>query len=991
MNHFSADYSSSPAQTPPRRNKLFLNEPNIASTTPLNPSPRSVFGSSRFGSGKSSNLVGRQTPSTSSKTLHDAPPSQRSNPRSTSRYSRFQNSVASSQYSQYENEDGLEDADEDAVPVQSLMKFSTNSLRQSKQRSFRRSTTSQSALPNKGQPNVVPGLARELGSRAKFASLEDDEELLLNTELFLQQLHNEKEQTMDEDSMRYQIEAQVKDLLNLWRGHSNLGSYITTDIGPPASAPPFDKAYYLATLLLTLHHPGAASIPSLLLRWLNAHHVSYDVLLTAVASTQPNPTANDLFWDAVLALVLRGRLHDAMRLLADADFQYAVSAMDDGEDEPGFHGAQLQTIQSVIFRARQVINSCPGAKNDWDTMSDEWGIYRANVEAELQNLGHLASGEEEGDDEFEAENFGVKKPKRDLLRKSQRSRNLPWSVYQGVRVLYSILLGGAEEIIAQSQDWLESSFALTIWWDGASDSSVQKWRLDVSQAPEGVSSASYVTRLRDAFLCVTDPDGKNIFPINSLSPVEVALACVLQDHIGGFLTVARLISQCVAAAIAEVASTAGWIGKGANSGLDLDDLMVLSYGGVKPDVTKDDVLMSYAAALFGVPSLTTKNNNGFMEVEGWELSLSVLSRLDDEDLMRDSVHELLDRLDVGEQARTEKIINLCTDLRFMDEAREMSDKLGDYLSHNTSQYGLALLCYAKSHNRARIGQLTEMLVSYCLVQSRAYPVEDEIDDALRGLVETPTTAFADIIDADPEAASLLQFYVVGYACVRRLFVLRDEEILASKRSRSVRPNPRARKRVAAKALVAAINSAADSIYGGLYDAQRETAISVDALLPLLGEATAFLAPPHSHGSEARAFSKDQMYAILAAIEDLETVNSRVREATEACLVASVGEHRGNEPPSPRAMLKKSMSSGTNSNFSFSLMGSEMIGSASSTGARSDGSAVLVGGKSKADQVQRAWDWREGFKGVPVDQMGTKVLRRLREAIARELAMSELES
>jgi hypothetical protein len=430
-------------------------------------------------------------------------------------------------------------------------------------------------------------------------------------------------------------------------------------------------------------------------------------------------------------------------------------------------------------------------------------------------------------------------------------------------------------------------------------------------------------------------------------------------------------------------------------------LMVLSYGGAKTDIVKDEVLISYAAALFEVPTLTAETGEGRLELEGWEVSLQILSRLDDEEVMRESVHELLERLDIGEQGRTEKIINLCSELHFMDEAREMSDKLGDYLSHNTNNYGLALLCYAKSHNRNKISKLTEMLVSYCLVQSRAYPIEDDLDDALRSLVETPKSAFADIIDDDPEAARLLQFYVVGYACVRRLYVLRDEEVLASRRSRAVRPNLRARKRVAAKALVAAINSAADGIYGGLYDAERQTAISVDALLPLLAEATAFLSGfGRGHGSEGagRTFSNEQMYALLAAIEDLETVSVRVREATEACLAASVGEYRGSEPPSPRAMLKKSLSSGTGSNFSFSLMGSEMMaGSGMSGGGRSEGSAVLVGGGGKGKraaqegEVPRGWDWRAGFAGTPAEQVGTSVLRRLRQGIARELAMGELES
>ena len=88
------------------------------------------------------------------------------------------------------------------------------------------------------------------------------------------------------------------------------------------------------------------------------------------------------------------------------------------------------------------------------------------------------------------------------------------------------------------------------------------------------------------------------------------------------------------------------------------------------------------------------------------------------------------------------------------------------------------------------------------------------------------------------------------------------------------------------------------------------------------------------------------------------------------------------------MLKKSMSSRTNSNFSFSMMGSEMLArSGESMGGRSDGSAFLVG--SGNNGPKRGWDWREQFKGREVT--GKTVLRHLREGIAKELSMAELES
>lgn len=115
------------------------------------------------------------------------------------------------------------------------------------------------------------------------------------------------------------------------------------------------------------------------------------------------------------------------------------------------------------------------------------------------------------------------------------------------------------------------------------------------------------------------------------------------------------------------------------------------------------------------------------------------------------------------------------------------------------------------------------------------------------------------------------------------------------------------------------------------------------------------------------------------------------------------------------MLKKSVSSGTSSNFSFSLMGSEMVGSGNTgqgAGARSAGSSsgVLVrressergaaeGGGGGA-QVERGWDWREivtrevggagGGKGEEGMVSGREVLERLRGGVVRELAEAELE-
>lgn len=135
--------------------------------------------------------------------------------------------------------------------------------------------------------------------------------------------------------------------------------------------------------------------------------------------------------------------------------------------------------------------------------------------------------------------------------------------------------------------------------------------------------------------------------------------------------------------------------------------------------------------------------------------------------------------------------------------------------------------------------MVDLLISYSLVQSRAYPASAELDEQLRALIREPKTCLSAIAGSDEEAASILQFYFSGYATLRRFYETRDEALSLSEGQRP-RFKPLARRRAAAQALVAVIGSAADSIYGGLYDPERDSAVQVDGLLALLGESLVFV-------------------------------------------------------------------------------------------------------------------------------------------------------
>ncbi len=603
--------------------------------------------------------------------------------------------------------------------------------------------------------------------------------------------------------------------------------------------------------------------------------------------------------------------------------------------------------------------------------------------------------EEDEDGGFEAENFGIRRGGNSLLMSARKSQsNVPESIYQNLRTMYSILLGSAVEIIAQSLDWVEATAALAIWWDGSDEDTIATWSLNVSRSQraddEQLQEDPYLSRLSAAFLCVTDPDDKDSFQINTMSLLEVGLASVLQGNVEGVLTALRSYSLCVASAVAEIASAAGWLAtgnSGNSAGLNHEDLMVLSYGVDPVGVKKDDILLAYAEALFEREELHDKDGTVF---EGWELSISLASRLDDLELASTTTSGFLDQIQLTGQDRMDKLVGLCTNLGLEEDARKISERYADYLVNNTSEYGTALFCYARSHSAPKIRLVVDLLVSYCLVQSAAYPTPSDLDANLKMLIENPKRALATLVKSDPEAAEMLSFYVSGYACLRKFYNLRDEDILAKSDGSKPTLRPLARKAAASKALTAVINSAADSIYGGLYDAERQSAIQIDALLTLLGEATAFLA---HHREQKGILTRDQMYALLAAIEDLQTVNSRVYDATEECLQAALRNWHGSAPPSPRDMLKKSVSSGTNSNFSFSMMGSEMMArseeSGRSRGGKSvGGSGVLVGpGGGKGEQQERSWDWRAAFKDKAAT--GADVLKVLRMGIARELSIAEL--
>lgn len=283
-----------------------------------------------------------------------------------------------------------------------------------------------------------------------------------------------------------------------------------------------------------------------------------------------------------------------------------------------------------------------------------------------------------------------------------------------------------------------------------------------------------------------------------------------------------------------------------------------------------------------------------------------------------------------------------------------------------------------------------------------------LDQNLHALVFFPKDSLEQLAEIDREAAEILHLHLTGYATLRKFYDLRDEEVnLQEGQKPSLRPI--ARKKAALAALLAVINSAADNIHGGLYDKERASVVQVDGLLALLGEALLFvdrkspLSPSFRYRTKTREtltpgvepqrlLSLPQCFALLKAIEDLQTVTSRVYAQCEECFRSSLAAAHGTQQaPSPQDMLRKTVSSMTCSS-GFSLVGSSMLESESSMGGTGSGSEEMVkasneGGKG-GDGVKRGWDWRKGVVGR--EASGEEVLGILRLGLAREISKAWIE-
>ncbi|KAA6415675.1 MAG: hypothetical protein FRX48_00393 [Lasallia pustulata] len=896
----------------------------------------------------------------------------------------------------------------------------------------------------KKKDSALPGLARDVARQHEEVSLDEPDELILGTEELVNHLYPAA-QSLEEQERTIQaaLVAVPEALSKLWQsccdreyGKPTQEDY-AINIGPDEHASPMCKASFLGNLLLCIHHPPGArgkqafaaprsnrlssfssstnafqtparptAFPKVVLDWLDEHHNPYRAAMTDLRTTHPNPTAYLNYWDIIFSTILRGKLADVRGILKESDFRYARTARDDGYSQDGYQGSQLGNIDRVINRAIQVLELCPALQSgDWAVTDNDWTIFRKRIEQAIDDLATFAEGRDRDLDPtestFEAENFGITNPDMTLSRTSRRAQSkVPWTIYQNLKAMYRILLGGATEIISVAQDWLEATIGLTAWWDGDDDAEIAIGSLSTSRrstmrsqsrVPRSVDAdtiGGYLRRMAYAFERVTDDNDDEAFQINPMNQVEVGIASILEGDVEGVISMLRCWSLPIASAVMEVASQAGWFEASAGGrivdGFNESDLMVLSYGQSAKEMDRDNILIQYAEELFKKSTLDDPKAKTIRE--GWELAMQILTRLDDSRLAKKKIAELLNQLQLHSEQRVDKLLDVCNNLGMAQEAYDTAERYANSIAEGSNRYGTALIYYARAHNGRKVKNVLDLLISYSLVGSLAYPPSSDLDNSLKSLVFSPKHSLTQIAELDSEAAELLQTYLSGYATLRQFYDLRDEE-KQLKEGQKPSLRPLARKKAAAAALLAVINSAADNIYGGLYDENRGAVVPVDGLLALLGEALVFVDQPKA------VLTMPQTVSLLKAVEDLQTVTARVYAQCEECFQATIAAAHGSQPSSsPRALLKKGISSMTSSS-GFSLMGSSIMehSTTSANGSNRNGgqgsmgsSGVLVPG---GDEGKRGWDWRMGF-GTEV--RGDDVLAILRLGLAKEVARAWVE-
>lgn len=532
-------------------------------------------------------------------------------------------------------------------------------------------------------------IAKDLYSQTEIARLTEPANIILKTEDLVCRLYDEGVGPEDdEEKMDNSLANITYRLVRLWTDH--VGGFDKPeeedmpDVGPGPNAEPFEKAAYVAQLLLRLHHTRYEDepdeermqpLPGVLLHWLqDSGYNPYPDQVGDVLRYQPSPACHSLFWQTVQNSLLRGDVHAASQLLKNAGWEQVRRGT---RREKVYTGQALENVKRFTAATCEILDQCPSQNDDWDIFNSSWTLFRIQARGALDRMILFAEGKDQNFRNSIDDGYLPEQSMSTMARKA--SSQLPWDVYENLQNIYGILLGDREAIVGTAQDWCEATIGMFCWWD---DDTQRHKSLRLTQSQNLQISGSryanndeYLDRLAASFHMVLQSD---LSP-NAMSTVEVAVASVFEGNVDAAIGLLRTWSLPIACSVSEVASLGQWLPPTESAKalpmdtLDMEDLALLNISQPGPDEVlgmKDDTLEKYARELAGIENLSPQR-------EGWEMAIQVLGRMDlpekSEEIVGELLKDVLETLDETSSSTVDKMWSILNDLGMINYAEETAE------------------------------------------------------------------------------------------------------------------------------------------------------------------------------------------------------------------------------------------------------------------------------------------------------------------------------